>query len=309
MNNIYCLTYNISWATQINKVAGSEDDFVMACQQAYSKGGLQCITNALKNLSRLPYKFDIIALQEVNSDIEERFMKIYPNLTKFVKSKLGLETSSIIWNENKLGILYKSFPLDLGSKEDNRSCTCIVLLKDDIYNILITLHAPNPFNNNLVKKSKLAELIKTKLKKYILKPTTRIIILGDFNDFQATITDTNKLIFNLDNKNKLVLTSGFSRDYHLQKLKSCCWHNNHKASWGHFINNGDLIIANKNCKIHKLFIPKSFDYIKHNKLLYSDHKPVVAEIELLNYNHNNNNIIKTKKHTILNKYKKTKKYK
>ena len=35
---INVLTYNISWATQINKTLGSEADFVEACQKTYKKG-------------------------------------------------------------------------------------------------------------------------------------------------------------------------------------------------------------------------------------------------------------------------------
>ena len=39
---INVLSYNISWATQANKMLGSEADFVEACQKAYKTGGLQC---------------------------------------------------------------------------------------------------------------------------------------------------------------------------------------------------------------------------------------------------------------------------
>ena len=35
---INCLTYNTSWATQVNILAGSESNFVEACQKQYKKG-------------------------------------------------------------------------------------------------------------------------------------------------------------------------------------------------------------------------------------------------------------------------------
>lgn len=80
---INVLTYNISWATQANKVLGSEADFVKACQKKYKLGGVQCINNAINNLSKLP-SLDLIGLQEVNSEIEKKnnessikFKKIY----------------------------------------------------------------------------------------------------------------------------------------------------------------------------------------------------------------------------------------
>ena len=44
---INCLTYNISWATQANILAGSESNFVEACQKQYKKGGIQCTNNLL----------------------------------------------------------------------------------------------------------------------------------------------------------------------------------------------------------------------------------------------------------------------
>lgn len=47
--SINVLTYNMSFATQVNKSIGSEKDFVERCQKKYKKGGIQCNTNAIKN--------------------------------------------------------------------------------------------------------------------------------------------------------------------------------------------------------------------------------------------------------------------
>ena len=60
---INILTYNVSWATQVNKILGSEADFVEACQKKYKKGGEQCIKNAINNINKLK-KLDLVGLQE-----------------------------------------------------------------------------------------------------------------------------------------------------------------------------------------------------------------------------------------------------
>ena len=78
---INILTYNISWATQINKVLGSEADFVKNCQKMYKNGGLKCNENAINNLKIIDEKdkIDLIALQEVNSEVEKTIMKYIGN--------------------------------------------------------------------------------------------------------------------------------------------------------------------------------------------------------------------------------------
>jgi hypothetical protein len=72
---INVLSYNMSWATQVNKSLGTEADFVEACQQKYKKGGLNCIDKAIQNIGKLG-PLDLIGLQEVNSAIEERIRRL-----------------------------------------------------------------------------------------------------------------------------------------------------------------------------------------------------------------------------------------
>ena len=76
----------------------------------------------------------------------------------------------------------------------------------------------------------------------------------------------------------VMLSHGLTKD-ELSKLKSCCWHKkNHK--WGHFDNTGDYILTNNKVKINKIYIPHQFNYIQRDKLMFSDHKPVIANITL-----------------------------
>ena len=70
-NVINVLTYNMSWATQINKTLGSESDFVEACQEKYPDGGITCNENAIKKLKSLD-NIRLMGIQEVNSEIEKK---------------------------------------------------------------------------------------------------------------------------------------------------------------------------------------------------------------------------------------------
>ena len=101
---INILTYNVSWATQVNKILGSEADFVEACQKKYKKGGEQCIKNAINNINKLK-KLDLVGLQEVNSDIENEIMKKQSNLKQFTRGTIGLSTVSTLWNPEIFGEL------------------------------------------------------------------------------------------------------------------------------------------------------------------------------------------------------------
>ena len=82
MTTFHALTYNMSFATQINKAIGSESDFVDVCQKHYKDGGFSCTAKAVQNIGKLP-TIDIVGIQEVNSDIEKDIMKVQPNLSNY----------------------------------------------------------------------------------------------------------------------------------------------------------------------------------------------------------------------------------
>lgn len=276
---INALTYNISWATQVNTVAGTEKDFVEQCKSDYRLGGKQCNNNAIKLLKDLP-DLDILGLQEVNSDIEKKIMKVQPTLTNFKKGKLGLSQVSLLWNKNKLGKVIESNLIELSTiKNDYRPCLTILLEKDKQKTLLICLHAPNPNNNKLLSEGNLKKISvgKPLIKKSLNDETTNIICLGDFNDHDTTITKSKPLIIKSGNTKKRKLSTQRTKKNLQTSLKSCCWHKKGHP-YGHFTGTGDYIIVSQNLKINKLEIPTKYDYIHRNKNLYSDHKPVFAEI-------------------------------
>ena len=117
MTNILVLSYNMSWATQINKIAGSEADFVEACQQKFKNGGEGCIDNAISKIGKLP-EISLMGIQELNSDLEKKIQKEQPTLSKFERAKFGLASISILWNPQIFGKVIEkySFNLDSGEK-------------------------------------------------------------------------------------------------------------------------------------------------------------------------------------------------
>ena len=60
-------------------------------------------------------------------------------------------------------------------------------------------------------------------------------------------------------------------------LITCCWHEEGHR-WGHFDAPGDYILTNDKVKQLSMNIPKIFDNKNKNKLLYSDHKPVLSVV-------------------------------
>ena len=93
---VNALTYNVSWATQSNTMAGSEKDFVQMCQKIYkSKGGKTCTKNAIKNIGKLQ-DLNVVFLQEVNSNIEPSIMKVQPKLKNFKRGQKGLSILSTL---------------------------------------------------------------------------------------------------------------------------------------------------------------------------------------------------------------------
>lgn len=276
---INALTYNISWATQLNINAGTEKDFVEECKKVYKSGGKQCINNAIKLIKELP-ELDIMGLQEVSSEIEAKIMKVQPTLTNFKRGKSGLSQVSLIWNKNKLGKVIESNVIELATKEnDYRPCLTILLDKDKHKTLIICLHAPNPNNNILLSNGNLKKISigKPLIKKALNDETTHIICLGDFNDHYSTITKSTPIILKSSKTKSRKLSTQRSKKNLQNSLKSCCWHKK-GHQYGHFSGTGDYVIVSQNLKINKLEIPDDFDYIHRTKNLYSDHKPVFAEI-------------------------------
>ena len=273
------LTYNISWATQINKELGSEAGFVKQCQISYKEGGKQCTKDAIKNIGRLK-PLDLVCLQEVSTDLEGKIMKVQSRLKKFKRGKVGLSTVSTLWNPEVFGQLVYDKTINL-IEGDDRPCLILLLKKGEKYFIIINLHAPWRYKKNIKNTTKLIkEGIESdkKLKSVFFGKDAKIIAGGDFNDAKTELNRDSPII--LKDKNRTVkLRYKNSKRETRRTLKSCCWHEKGNK-YGYFEETGDYILVNKNIKQKSIKIPEIFKKKGRLNRLFSDHMPVESVLEL-----------------------------
>lgn len=272
--HINVLSYNMSWATQVNKILGSEADFVEACQKTHTQGGFQCIKDAITNIGKLD-KIDLIGLQEVNSAIEPKIMKVQPSLKKFERGIIKQAIVSILWNPEIFGEKIYSASLNL-LKSDSRPCLILITKKDDIIYVLINVHMPWSINrdeaidnlNNFINKNK-------NIKQHM---SGKIIMMGDFNDPKTTIHLNKPFIITVNN-NVIKLNHNLTKTKTRKTLKSCCWHKP-KHKYKYFSDSGDYILVNKNIKQKSLKIPSIFRKRGRTNRLFSDHMPVLSVLQI-----------------------------
>ena len=280
---INALTYNLSWATQINKVLGSEADFVEACQKEYKTGGKECTKNAIANIGKLP-KLDLIGLQEVNSDIEKKVMKVQSNLKQFKRGTAGRSIISILWNPSIFGELVFETDFNL-VKDDDRPCLILVFKKGEEIFVIINLHMPWAKKRSEAIKTLENTINKNKiLRENIYKENAKIIMMGDFNDINTSINKNSPLILRKSRNNEkngktLRLKYNKTKAQARKTLKSCCWHKP-KHQYKYFSDTGDYILVNKNIKEKSIKIPEIFRKAGRLHRLFSDHMPVFAELIL-----------------------------
>lgn len=285
VTSIRVLTYNMSFTTQMNVVEyGSEKDFVERCRQKYKKGGLQCTENAITKLGYLKH-LDLLALQEVQSDLEKKIKVVQPLLTNSKRVKVGLETLALMWNPDIFGKLLTciAFPL---STDGSRPCMVCVFEHNEQKYIVMNTHGPwIRKDSRHIDKKNLQDILTRQLhknadsilNKELLNDQCKIIFCGDFNDRYMTITRNRPL--QIFYKDKKITLSHKKTKKELSKIKSCCWHQKNHI-YGHFSGPGDYVLINNNITMIDMFIPKQFDYIQRDKLLFSDHKPVIALLSM-----------------------------
>lgn len=286
---INVLTYNMSWATQVNKELGSEKDFVKACRTKYKRGGKQCTDNAVKKIGKLK-RLHLMGIQEVNSAIEKKIRLVQPNLRAHERGKIGRSIVSLMWDPIIFGKKQERYSFNLSGKEDDRPCLIVLTQKGKDVFLLINLHSP--WVTETLPKILSREIMNSGIKEIInafSNEDTKIIVTGDFNDDKALITKDKPLTITLKNKRKLKnqksknirvkLTHNKTKKQLQTSLKSCCWHES-GHQWGHFTDPGDYILTNDKVKQRSMKIPKIFDGKKRDKLLHSDHKPVLSTVEI-----------------------------
>lgn len=272
---IRVLTYNASWATQINKIAGSEADFVEQCRKTYKNGGKDCTKNAIKNIGKLK-PLDLVCLQEVSTPIEDKIMKVQSNLKKYKRGTIGISSVSTLWNPTIFGNLIYDTTVNLvEGKNDFRPCLITLFKNENDYFIVLNLHAPWGYKKtipNTTKNIKQAINSNSLLKNAFFSNNTKIIACGDFNDANTELSQDKPLIIKEKNHSvKLKYKKG--KKEARKTLKSCCWHDK-RNKYGYFTDTGDYILVNKNIKQESIKIPEIFKKKGPLNRLFSDHMPV-----------------------------------
>jgi len=269
---IRVLSYNVSWATQINKIAGSEADFVEQCRKSYKNGGKECTKQAILNISTLK-ALDLICLQEVSSKIEQKIIKAQPSVKNFIRGTVGVSTVSTIWNPDVFGDLMDNVTVNLVKDgSDFRPCLICLFKRKDQYYIIINLHAPWGYKKTIDNSSKIIrEAINSipLLKEKFFSNDAKIIVCGDFNDANTVLNKNNPLT--ISNRSKSVkLRYNKNKEKARKTLKSCCWHDK-RNKYGYFTDTGDYILVNKNIKQISIKIPDIFYKRGPLNRLLSDH--------------------------------------
>lgn len=192
------ISYNLSWATQKNEVAGSEKQFVKFCQRKavinkHTDPNLSyCTTNAANLLSIISkkYNLEIIGIQEsvpekidlvtlyINHHSTDTFNCIHSGIYNYA-------CSSIIFNRN-LGD-----PEKILEGELTRGRPYIIVYFPEKEYLVINAHFTHHLEDHDYKKffAKLEEEINKNLKK---RTVSRIIFTGDFNDHKNVLNKTQR---------------------------------------------------------------------------------------------------------------------
>lgn len=266
---LHVASFNISISTQLNKIVGSERDFVHECQ----KMGQNCFENGVNAFSKLD-RLDVLALQEVElPEAESMFQKSQPTLNRTVRGSVEdtkWDTSahcSILWNSNVLGesIWSRTF-----ATEPGRPCLQVVVEKDGWRVLLMTLSAPHMSN-----RAQYDSFTKVLSKNVPDISVHDVILMGDFNDHGVFISSDAPLIFG-----PFKVSQGLNRAQIHAKLITCCWHKEdpdlNPNKYPSMTEAGDYILARN---VTDQRIPTEFAN-KKDVPFASDHLPVEATVVL-----------------------------
>tara|TARA_Y100000768_G_scaffold166273_2_gene124503 strand:+ start:2039 stop:3082 length:1044 start_codon:yes stop_codon:yes gene_type:complete len=302
-------TYNISFATQLNKLIGSEADFVNKCQQKYpKKGGLQCHKNAIKSITKeivnhnikfigfqeLANKASAKNLQKKISLVVDKDGKIWESqyLTYYTANTVPSRTTCLLstWDSDYFGNrqLSKIFNLKDDNK-DNRPCTIFLTTNT----IIINAHFGWMENETDVKPYE--TIISTELdkmlgdtnenKKQMLTNIKYIIFVGDTNDMEGFINSVTPLVLS-SSVFEFKLHNNLDKSNTVDKLGTCCWHEIEHKYYSEKRKPGDYAIimgVQKECNKYiannlnpeHLIIKTQLD----DKELKSDHDFMITKIQ------------------------------
>ena len=276
------LSYNMSFASQLNIPMGSEQDFVEQCQNV----DRLCYSAALKRIAYLnkKQKLDVVGIQECEDPkMVDKIKRKLTHLDCYYRAGVWNEYVSkyagalIMWDSTILGTLKNACTIDLayaGSDEkDARPCGIVTTTRNIT---LIVAHFPWLTDEKIKKK------IEDHISAHILLESN-IIIMADTNDAKTFIHKEAPLII----KGRS-LSQNMTKKNLQKKLKTCCWHKeNNTMGYQNYDDTGDYILAENVLNIQipelptKKHVGRKRIYPKNTEdstELYSDHTPVIAQV-------------------------------
>lgn len=266
---LHVASFNISISTQLNKLVGSERDFVHECQVLKKN----CFENGVHAFSRLD-ALDVLALQEVElPNAESMFQMSQPTLNRTMRGSVedtAWDTSahcSILWNSKVLGecIWSRTF-----ATEPGRPCLQVVVEKDGWRVLLMTLSAPH-----MTERAQYDSFTAVLSRNVPDISVHDVILMGDFNDHGVFISSDAPLRFG-----PFEVSQGLNEEQIRRELITCCWHKD-DPKWNpnrypSMTEAGDYILAEN---VTEQKIPEEFARNKDVPFA-SDHLPVEATVVL-----------------------------
>lgn len=245
-NKFTVCSLNISYSTVSNVVRGSEKEFVKLCQKTYPKYGgwadsSETISQCTMNSINLLKSYDLLGIQEFNHNYINEFNKLMPEYNFIHGQEITVGYNrKIMGNGKKIqGIKY------IGIKGKVRGIQAIYFDKHRL--LFINLHAPHNINI-LDELTRQLDKIRGKL---TIQPK-RVIIAGDFNDYNGTLLNVDIEFMGLTLK---------IPDH--KAIKTCCYDSNYNF-YGDYIFDSDRSSKYGFLPNYKRFDPP-----------LSDHDPVI----------------------------------
>lgn len=289
------VSYNLSWATQKNIVAGSERNFVLNCHKHFGKKlvkdtGLPMCTNMGAEGIHKNTNFDIMGLQECVADVTPKFIEYLNNLKENDGKMMGKSDkkkskrnshyeyiTTAVHHANLITVYRKSFGEAIIMKKGNLSHDKDLRPFHVIYfPKLKLLFANSHFPHGLLLKD--YDKIFDKMFNFELgnKKVNRVIFAGDFNDGYGYLADRGYIDITLNVGN--IGNGNSTKTFHLtcnnlKNVESCCYI--------FFSISGDYIFDSESS--NKLKIVKNFTKNMNeakeneNKFVGSDHLPVISK--------------------------------
>ena len=273
MSRIHCFSFNMSWATQQNVVAGSEADFVRAC----NRHERNCFENSIALLGQVS-PLHLMGVQEVGvADLEARVQEVQPTLDTWHRACVWNRASnicvsaSLLYNRRRMGRMLWQSTFDLDDVDGGRPCSVYHFVRGRRGVFVVHLHMPHTSRASVF--DRLVQRIDAHMPKD-MKKKDALIVLGDFNDTTTRIHVDRPLMLG-----KQAVSHGFERGEAKRRLKSCCWHED-GHEYQSMTQTGDYILTSVDrFTKSRVRIPKVFEATR-GKPTASDHLPVEATVDV-----------------------------